>query len=54
MKLKLNTITLPFIQPERRIHHNFYSVCIKAIEDNKEGVLDKKECINKITKKKII
>ena len=50
MKLKLNTITLPFIQPERRIHHNFYSVCIKAIEDNKEGVLDKKECINKIIK----
>ena len=50
MKLKLNTITLPFIHPDRRIHHNFYSVCIKAIEDNKEGVLDKKECINKIIK----
>ena len=50
MKLKLNTVTLPFINPDKRFHHNFYSVCIKAIEDNKEGVLDKKECINKIIK----
>ena len=50
MKLKLNTITLPLLQPDRRLHHNFFSVCIKAIENNKEGVLDKKECINKIIK----
>ena len=50
MKLKLNTVTLPFINPDKKFHHNFYSVCIKAIEDNKEGVLDKKECINKIIK----
>jgi hypothetical protein len=50
MKQKLNNIALPSINPDRRTHHNFYSVCIKAIENNKEGVLDKKECIEKIKK----
>ena len=50
MKQKLNQITLPYIQPDRKTHHNFYSVCIKAIENNKDGVLDKAECIRKINK----
>ena len=50
MKKKANTISLPLIQPDRRTHRNFFSVCIKAIEDNKDGVLNKKECINNIMK----
>ena len=52
MKQKLNQITLPYIQPDRKTHHNFFSVCIKAIENNKDGVLDKAECIRKINKLK--
>ena len=52
MKNKLNTISLPLIQPEKGTTHNFYSICIKAIEDNKEGVLDKNECIKKIMRLK--
>ena len=52
MKKNMNTISLPFIHPDRKTHHNFFSVCIKAIEDNKDGVLNKKECINKIMKLK--
>ena len=52
MKQKLNQITLPYIQTDRKTHHNFYSVCIKAIENNKDGVLDKAECIRKINKLK--
>jgi hypothetical protein len=27
---------------------DFYSIFIKAIEDNKDNILNKKECINKI------
>ena len=52
MKQKTNTIALPSIIPHRRAHNNFYSVCIKAIEDNKEGLLNKRECIEKISKLK--
>ncbi len=52
MKQRLKSIALPSIIPDRKTHNNFYSVCIKAIEDNKEGVLDKQECINKINKLK--
>ena len=50
MKKKLNTIVLPFIKPDRKTHHNFFSVCIKAIEDNNDGVLNKNECIKNIMK----
>ena len=50
MKSTLNSITLPLIPPNKRMHHNFFTVCIKAIENNKEGVLDKKECIKNIIK----
>ena len=50
MKKKLNTISLPLISPDRKTHRNFFSVCIKAIEDNKDGVLNKRECINNIMK----
>ena len=46
----MNKISLPFIRPDRKTHHNFFSVCIKAVEDNKDGVLNKKECINNIKK----
>ena len=53
MKSKLNTIiTLPIIHLNKKTHHNFYSVCIKAIENNKEGVLNKNECIKNILKLK--
>ena len=52
MKSKLNTVSLPYIQPDRKTHHNFYSICIKAIENNKDGVLDKLDCIRKINKLK--
>ena len=50
MKKNMNKISLPFIRPDRKTHHNFFSVCIKAVEDNKDGVLNKKECINNIKK----
>ena len=53
MKSKLNTIiTLPMIHLNKKTHHNFFSVCIKAIENNKEGILNKNECIKKIIKLK--
>lgn len=56
MKSKFNYTPykrLPIInQPNRRTHHNFFSVCIKAIEDNKEGVINKSECIKNILKLK--
>ncbi len=52
MKNKLNLIKLPLIQPDKRTHHNFFSVCIKAIENNRDGVIDKNECINNIIKLK--
>ena len=52
MKNKLSLIKLPLIQPDKRTHHNFFSVCIKAIENNRDGVIDKNECINNIIKLK--
>ena len=52
MKKKIKTINLPLIHPDGKTHHDFFSVCIKAIEENKEGVLDKKECIKNIIKLK--
>ena len=52
MKKKLKPFRLPLIKPDRKTHSNFFSVCIKAIEDNKEGILDKKDCIKKIYKLK--
>ena len=52
MKKKLKSIYLPNIIPDRRTHSNFFSVCINAIKENKDGVLDKKECIKNIMKLK--
>jgi len=52
MKKKLKPIKLPIIHPDRKTHYDFFSVCIKAIEENKEGVIDKKECIENILKLK--
>ena len=48
MKSKLNNIKLPLIHPNRKKQNDFLNVCEKAIEDNNEGILDKKECIQKI------
>lgn len=52
MRKKLKPINLPLIHPDGKTHYDFFSVCIKAIEENKEGVLDKKECIENIIKLK--
>ena len=52
MKKKIKKINLPNIIPDRRTHSNFFSVCIKAIKENKDGVLNKKECIRNIMKLK--
>jgi hypothetical protein len=50
MKSKFSGINLPLLQDNRKTHFNFFSVCIKAIKDNKDGVLDKNECIKNIIK----
>ena len=52
MKQKLKPINLPLIHPDMETHYDFFSVCIKAIEENKDGVIDKKECIENILKLK--
>jgi hypothetical protein len=52
MNKKTIPVRFPLIQPDRRTHFNFFSVCIKAIKDNKEGVIDKNECIKNINKLK--
>jgi effector-binding domain-containing protein len=52
MKKKLKPINLPLIHPDMNTHYDFFSVCIKAIEENKDGVIDKKECIENILKLK--
>ena len=50
MKKTLSPVKFPPIIPDRKTQHNFYSVCIKAIKDNNEGVIDKNECIKNIYK----
>lgn len=39
---------LPPIVPEKHKYSNFFVVCIKAIQNNKDGVINKKECIEGI------
>ena len=34
----------------RKTYHNFYSVCINAIKGNKDGIMNKNECIKNIEK----
>jgi len=52
MKKKIKPINLPLIHPNGKAYYDFFSICIKAIEENKEGVIDKKECIKNILKLK--
>ena len=33
-----------------KTYHNFYSVCINAIKGNKDGIMNKNECIKNIEK----
>ena len=50
MRAKKKHILPPILHQgiENKTCHNFFSVCIKAIEDNKEGVINKNECIKNI------
>ena len=44
----MKNLKLPLINIDRKLYHDFYSVCIKAIKDNKERVSNKLECIKSI------
>ena len=44
----MENLKLPLINNDRKTYHDFYSVCIKAIKDNKERVSNKSECIKSI------
>ena len=49
--MKMKNSYLPLINSDRIIYHNFYSVCIRAIELNKvDKILNKSEIIKNIEK----
>jgi hypothetical protein len=53
MKSKVKkTISLPLINSDKRNNQHYYSICIKAIKDNKDGMINKKECIDSMRKLK--